>query len=140
MAEKPHAWDQRFRCGCDIGAEPIQRATWSCSRRKPGKRMPEDISDKPYVKYGTEAEPLIRRLFSLDYPEYKGALSREPHPAGVEHPFMRGFTRWRADRSGRAERYPGDQDHKHHERCPVGQNGITAYRITIISRCSTICW
>lgn len=29
--------------------------------------MPEDISDKPYVKYGIQAEPHLRALFSLDF-------------------------------------------------------------------------
>lgn len=38
---------------------------------KTGRRVPEDISDKPYVQYGTLAEPLIRGLFALDYPEYE---------------------------------------------------------------------
>ena len=38
---------------------------------KTGQRKPVDISDKPYVKYGNDAEPLIRQLFALDYPEYK---------------------------------------------------------------------
>ena len=33
--------------------------------------MPEDISDKPYVKYGIQAEPHLRALFSLDFPEKK---------------------------------------------------------------------
>ncbi len=33
--------------------------------------MEEDISDKPYVKYGTQAESSLRRLFKLDLPEYK---------------------------------------------------------------------
>lgn len=37
---------------------------------KIGRRIPEDISDKPYVKYGTLAEEHIRALFALDYPEY----------------------------------------------------------------------
>lgn len=37
---------------------------------KTGLAVPEDISDKPYVKYGHEAEPLLRELFKLDYPEY----------------------------------------------------------------------
>ena len=32
---------------------------------------PEDISDKPYVKYGTEAEKHLRELFKLDYPQFK---------------------------------------------------------------------
>lgn len=38
---------------------------------KTGKMIPEDISDKPYVKYGTEAEKYLRELFKLDYPEYQ---------------------------------------------------------------------
>ena len=38
---------------------------------KTGRRIPEDISQKPYVQYGTRAEPLIRELFRLDYPEYQ---------------------------------------------------------------------
>lgn len=37
---------------------------------KTGRKQPEDISDKPFVKYGTEAEPLLRELFKLDFPEY----------------------------------------------------------------------
>lgn len=38
---------------------------------KTGQSVPEDISDKPYVKFGTEAEPLMRELFKLDFPEYQ---------------------------------------------------------------------
>lgn len=38
---------------------------------KTGRRIPEDISDKPYVRYGTLAEEHIRALFSFEYPEYK---------------------------------------------------------------------
>lgn len=38
---------------------------------KTGQAVPEDISDKPYVKYGQEAEPLLRELFKLDYPQYE---------------------------------------------------------------------
>lgn len=37
---------------------------------KTGLLVPEDISDKPYVKYGHDAEPLLRGLFALDFPEY----------------------------------------------------------------------
>lgn len=32
---------------------------------------PENISGKPYVKYGHESEPLLRELFALDFPEYQ---------------------------------------------------------------------
>lgn len=38
---------------------------------KTGQRTAPDISDKDYVKYGHDAEPLLRGLFALDYPEYK---------------------------------------------------------------------
>ena len=38
---------------------------------KTGQTATEDISGKPYVKYGTEAEPLLRELFKLDFPEYQ---------------------------------------------------------------------
>ena len=38
---------------------------------KTGKIVPEDISDKPYVKYGNEAEKYLRELFKLDFPQYQ---------------------------------------------------------------------
>lgn len=38
---------------------------------KTGAVEPEDISDKPYIKYGTQAEPLLRELFRLDFPQYE---------------------------------------------------------------------
>ena len=38
---------------------------------KTGRRIPEDISDKPYVQYGTEAEKYLRALFQLDFPQYE---------------------------------------------------------------------
>ena len=38
---------------------------------KTGIRVPEDISKKDYVKYGTKAEKHLRDLFKLDYPQYK---------------------------------------------------------------------
>lgn len=37
---------------------------------KTGKRTAPNISDKPYVQYGKEAEKHLRALFALDYPQY----------------------------------------------------------------------
>lgn len=37
---------------------------------KTGLVSPEDIGDKPQVKYGNDAEPLLRAFFALDHPEY----------------------------------------------------------------------
>ena len=38
---------------------------------KTGQIIPEDISDKPFVQYGTQAERHLRGLFRLDFPQYK---------------------------------------------------------------------
>ena len=37
---------------------------------KTGRRTAPDISEQPYVKYGTEAEEPLRELFKLDFTEY----------------------------------------------------------------------
>lgn len=38
---------------------------------KTGRKKAEDISNKPYVLYGTKAENHLRELFKLDFPQYK---------------------------------------------------------------------
>jgi len=38
---------------------------------KTGQLEAEDISEQPYVKYGTNAEQHLRELFKLDFPEYQ---------------------------------------------------------------------
>lgn len=38
---------------------------------KTGRRVQRDISNVAVVKYGTEAEHLLRELFILDFPQYK---------------------------------------------------------------------
>lgn len=40
-------------------------------QEKTGRVVPEDISGKPYVKYGKEAEEPLAMLFALDYPQYQ---------------------------------------------------------------------
>lgn len=55
---------------------------------KTGLARPEDISDKPYVQYGTQAEPLIRKLFALDYPEYDVTYHEHRILRSKTHPFM----------------------------------------------------
>ena len=40
-------------------------------KEKTGLKEAEDIGDKPYVKYGHDAEPHLRALFALDHPELK---------------------------------------------------------------------
>lgn len=38
---------------------------------KTGRKEQKDISELPFVAYGTKAEEYIRELFKLDYPDYK---------------------------------------------------------------------
>lgn len=38
---------------------------------KTGQVVPQDISEKPYVLYGTKAEEHLRALFALDFPQYE---------------------------------------------------------------------
>lgn len=53
-----------------VGMSPYMSNTelWEIKTRR---RVQEDISGKPYVKYGVEAEAHLRTLFALDFPEYE---------------------------------------------------------------------
>ena len=55
--------------GCIIGANPWRsaRQLW---QEKFGRVIPEDIGDKPAVRFGKKAEQYIRALFLLEHPEY----------------------------------------------------------------------
>ena len=55
---------------------------------KTGRRIPEDISDKPYVIYGKKAEEHIRELFRLDYPEYQVEHHEFRILQSIQNPFM----------------------------------------------------
>lgn len=53
---------------CIVGMNPW-KSNIDLWKEKVGLVVPEDISDKPAVKYGKEAEAPLRRLFELDHPE-----------------------------------------------------------------------
>lgn len=55
---------------------------------KTGRRIAPDISEKPYVIYGKEAEQFIRELFRLDYPQYQVAHHEFRILQSLEYPFM----------------------------------------------------
>lgn len=55
---------------------------------KIGRRIPEDISNKPCVIYGKLAEAPIIELFRLDYPEYKVEHHEFRILQNIEYPFM----------------------------------------------------
>ena len=70
-----------------VGMNPY-KSNIDLFEEKIGRSIPPDISDKPYVKYGTQAELLIRKLFELDYPEYKVEYHENRILRCVEYPFL----------------------------------------------------
>ena len=64
--------------------------------------MPEDISDKPYVKYGTEAEKYLRELFKMDYPQYEMFYEENNMWTNDAYPFAHAsLDGWLKDEAGR---------------------------------------
>ena len=53
-----------------------------------GLVLPEDISDKEYVRYGTEAEKYLRGLFALDFPEYQVLYDENSMFLNPDFPWM----------------------------------------------------
>lgn len=69
---------------------------------KTGQLIPEDISDKPYVKYGTEAEQYLRDLFKLDFPEYQVLYEENNMFLNDRYPFGHAsLDGWLIDQDGR---------------------------------------
>ena len=55
---------------CIVGMNPW-KTNVQLWLEKTGQAVPDDISDKDVVKYGVAAEPLLRELFALDFPQYE---------------------------------------------------------------------
>lgn len=69
---------------------------------KTGQLIPEDISDKPYVKYGTNAEEHLRELFKLDFPEYEVFYVDNNIWTNDKYPFAHAsLDGWLKDKNGR---------------------------------------
>lgn len=71
------AWLERRKEGlggsdaaCILGLNPY-KTNQQLYCEKIGLVEPEDISEKPAVKYGHSAEGSLRQLFKLDFPEFK---------------------------------------------------------------------
>ena len=69
---------------------------------KTGRRKADDISGKPYVKYGTQAEEHLRALFALDFPHYQVLYEENNSFANDRYPFAQAsLDGWLVDESGR---------------------------------------
>lgn len=83
--------ERKSGIGASDAAAILGYSTWKNNvtlwEEKTGRRKPEDLND-PAIQYGNDAEPLLRELFALDFPEYR--LTFEPHKIVRNHdkPFI----------------------------------------------------
>lgn len=71
-------------------------------REKTSRSVAEDISEKTYVKYGTEAERPLRELFALDFPQYKVGYVENNMFLNEKYPFAHAsLDGWLIDADGR---------------------------------------
>jgi putative phage-type endonuclease len=69
---------------------------------KTGKMEQEDISEKPYVQYGTKAEPHLRELFKIDHPQYQVLYEENNMFLNDRYPFAHAsLDGWIVDDQGR---------------------------------------
>ena len=96
----------RGRIGGSDAASIIGKTPWRSNqdlwRIKTGRETQPDISDKPYVRYGTEAEPHIRALFALDHEELDVGYAENNLYVNAAYPFAHAsLDGWTTDREGR---------------------------------------
>jgi len=86
---------------CILGLNPY-KSNIELFDIKTGRAEQEDISEKPYVKYGTEAEELLRELFKLDFPQYKVEYVENNMWTNDKYPFAHAsLDGWLTDGNGR---------------------------------------
>jgi putative phage-type endonuclease len=84
-----------------IGQNPY-KSNVELWKEKTGQSIPEDISEKPYVKYGTAAEEHLRELFKLDFPEYRVEYIENNSFMNEAFPFAQAsLDGWMYDEEGR---------------------------------------
>lgn len=85
--------ERKYGIGASDAAAVLGMSKWKTNtelwEEKVGLRTPEDISHKPYVQFGHDAEEHIRALFALDHPELK-VTYESPFKIirSSEHPFI----------------------------------------------------
>lgn len=73
-------------CSAIIGQNPYM-SNVELFKIKTGRKEQEDISNKPYVQYGIAAEPLIREIFKLNYPNYEVFYEENNSFVNDKYPF-----------------------------------------------------
>lgn len=69
---------------------------------KTGRRQAEDISDKPFVQYGNQAERHLRGLFRLDFPQFAVDYVENNSFVNSKYPWAQAsLDGWMTDQNGR---------------------------------------
>lgn len=69
---------------------------------KTGRRKPADISDKPFVQYGNQAEMHLRGLFRLDFPKLRVDFVENNCWTNPKYPWAQAsLDGWLTDQAGR---------------------------------------
>lgn len=90
---------------------------------KTGRRVAEDIGDKPYVKFGIEAEKHIRALFALENPQYLVSYEEFKIIRNPDYPFIFATLDGELSEIGSAEPFPN-----------FGRSGVWECKTTEIMR------
>jgi putative phage-type endonuclease len=99
--EKRQSYIGGSEAACIVGLNPYSNNVelWE---RKTGRIKPDDISDNPYVRYGTEAERYLRELFALDFPRFKVEYIGNNMWINSDYPFAHAsLDGWLTDEHGR---------------------------------------
>lgn len=86
---------------CVVGLNPYKtsRELWL---EKTKRKAPPDLSNNKAVKYGTEAEPYLRNLFALDYPNLNVFYQENNSWQNDKFPWARAsLDGWVKDENGR---------------------------------------
>ena len=87
--------------GAVVGMNPY-KSNVELWEEKTGRKVPEDISNKDFVKYGTEAEKFLRELFKMDFPEYEVGYKENNMFLNSKYPFAHAsLDGWLKDKDGR---------------------------------------
>lgn len=99
--EKRKSYIGGSEAACIVGMNPYSTNVdlWEL---KTGRRKADDISDNPYVRYGTNAEGFLRELFRLDFPQYNVGYAEHNMWINSDYPFAHAsLDGWIEDRDGR---------------------------------------
>ena len=84
-----------------LGMNPYKTNQQLWEEKKNGA-LPKDLSDVPYVVYGTNAEKFLRSLFALDYPQYEVFYEENNMWTNMDYPWAHySADGWLRDKNGR---------------------------------------